>query len=201
MPAAARRSSALAPMPGTVRRGGGCGVLEPSAAEDELLRREAAQVTEPGDDERKGAIVTGDAKVRREAIDENVAADDLRSALAVATPPREEALLLPPCIAERAAAVGRGGICVAEAARGGAEAVILIVDEKKKAAATDGRTGDDKKSSCCRLELLLQPRKGLLLAESAATDETRRVSLLDRRERIRSASLVLRKEKRVFFLK
>lgn len=166
------------------------------------MRREAAHATEEEgvEDDRKGAIdgVIGDAKVRREeAIDENAAEDDLRSALAAA--PRE-GIPLPPCIAERAATIARGGLCGAEAAGGaearGAEAVDeILIDEKKEAAIDGQRTCDDKggESSSCRE--LLQPRRELLLAESAATDETRRVSLLDRRERIRSASLVRKRDR------
>ena len=201
MPAAARRSSALAPMPGTVRSGGGCGelLLLVAAEEDELRRDEAAQATEGGRElreEEKGAGVDV-AKVWREPIDA-----DLRSALAAA--PREGLLLLLllPRIPVRAANVARGGLCGAEAATkaeatGEAEAVddeILIaaaVDEKQ---AIDGRTDDDGgkgESSGELLLLLLLPRRELLLmlAESAATSETRRVSFLDRRERIRCASL------------
>jgi len=204
----------LAPMPGTVRSGGGCGelLLLVAAEEDELRRDEAAQATEGGRElreEEKGAGVDV-AKVWREPIDAN-----LRSALAAA--PREGLLLLLlfPRIPVRAANVARGGLCGAEAATeaeatGEAEAVddeILIaaaVDEKQ--AAIDGRTDDDggKGESSGELLLLLLPRRELLLllAESAATSETRRVSFLDRRERIRCASLSRAKfEYRGFFLR
>lgn len=211
MPAAARRSSALAPMPGTVRSGGGCGelLLLVAAEEDELRRDEAAQATEGGRElreEEKGAGVDV-AKVWREPIDA-----DLRSALAAA--PREGLLLLLPRIPVRAANVARGGLCGAEAATeaeatGEAEAVddeILIaaaVDEKQ--AAIDGRTDDDggKGESSGELLLLLLPRRELLLmlAESAATSETRRVSFLDRRERIRCASLSCKVRVPGFFLR
>lgn len=213
MPAAARRSSALAPMPGTVRSGGGCGelLLLVAAEEDELRRDEAAQATEGGRElreEEKGSGVDV-AKVWREPIDA-----DLRSALAAA--PREGLLLLLlPRIPVRAANVARGGLCGAEAATeaeatGEAEAVddeILIaaaVDEKQ--AAIDGRTDDDGgkgESSGELLLLLLLPRRELLLmlAESAATSETRRVSFLDRRERIRCASLSCKVRVPGFFLR
>ena len=214
MPAAARRSSALAPMPGTVRSGGGCGEELLEAAEEDELRRDeaAAQATEgelkdeeEEDDEKKGAGV-GVATVWREPIDEN---DDLRSAPLAREGQLLLLLLLLPCIAERAANVARGGLCGAEAAEaeatgGGAEAVddeTLI----EKEAAIDGRSDDDdddgKGESSREPLLLLLPRRELVLvfAESAAASETRRVSFLDRRERIRSASLVRRRESRGFF--
>ena len=87
MPAAASKSSALAPMPGTVRSGGaGCGrELLLDASEDELRREDeaAAQATEEaGGREKKGA------KVWRDPIDDDEN-DGLRSALA----PREGTLL------------------------------------------------------------------------------------------------------------
>ena len=118
----------------------------------------------------------------------------LRSALAAA--PREVGLLLLPCIAERAADVARGGLCGAEAeaeteAIGADDKILIDAADDEKEAIIDGQTGDDDEG---KGERRRREEDLFLLAESAATSETRRVSLLDRRERIRSASLVRRRE-------
>lgn len=178
----------MAPMPGTVRSGGGCGELPlGELAVEELRLAEAAQATDEGGEERKGAVV----EVWREPeIDEN----DLRSALAAA--PREVGLLLLPYIAERAADVVHCGLCGVEAeaeaeAIGADDEILIDAADDEKEAIIDGKTGDDDEG---KGERRRREEELLLLAESAATSETRRLSLLDRRKRIRSASLVRRRE-------
>ena len=159
----------MAPIPGTVRSGGGCGLeeLELELA-DEELRREAAQATtgdgddddddETGDPKKKDAVDVDDVVIRREHKDDDD--DDLRSALAAA--PREL-----PCIFEpvqRATSIARGGLCEVEAGEpvregGNDDDEILIAVEKEVAIDRSTRRDGEKGESSRELLLLLLNKK------------------------------------------
>ena len=174
----------MAPIPGTVRRGGGCGeLLELDEEELEFLREEAAQATgeddEDDEEKRKGTAVDVDV-VRREGAGDEIADDDENENDLAATPP-----LPPPCIAckplQRGVKVARCGLCVAEAGAGGnreAGERDEIIDGAK--AAIDRREDEEKKGSRELVLLLLLLLLLLKALAAAAKDvETRRVSFLD----------------------